>query len=137
MKNLLLVLLSMAVVLSPGAVNAALKAVDWQVINTLDLPATSRDLAVAADGRLYLLTDDGHVKIVAADGSDLGRIEVGGGADRIFLGPGGERLYVSDRNGRQLKIISLADVVDIPLNGSPFRGPAEAAITVVVFSDFQ
>ena len=137
MKNYAYVLLLVVALLLPGHVLATPTSVDWKILGTLDLPESPQDMAIAPDGRLYLLTGDGQVRIIAADGRPLGTIEVGSGADQIHLGPGGERLYVSDRKGRKLKVIALADVAEIPLNGSPFLGSAEAAITVVVFSDFQ
>ena len=137
MKNWFVVLLGAAVVLFPAMVSATPTSVDWRIINTLDLPETPRDMAINADGRVYLLGTGGKIKVVAADGGNLGVIDAGINADRIHLGPKGERLYVSDRKGRKVKVIALTDIVAIPVDGSPFLGAAEAAITVVVFSDFQ
>ena len=112
--------------------------VQWQVENSWKLPAKPVDLVYSLDGqRVYILTDQQQVLVYAADGNLLGKIAVKKGVSSIDIAPRGERLYLLNDKDNSFTDLSVDFVVDIDITGSPFLGKADAAVTIIVFTDFQ
>ena len=121
-----------------AAVSVCYAEVEWQIINTLTIDGTPLDMAISPDGRfIYVLTEDGNIRIYSAGGTLQDTVAVGPQIDRIKLGPKGEHLIVSSRKNKTLQIISLNFVHNISSSGSPTRGPKDAPVVISVFSDFQ
>ncbi len=59
------------------------------------------------------------------------------GVDRIQAGPGEDRLYLINSAGNQIQELNLTFILEIPVDGSPTKGSLDAAVAVVVFTDFQ
>ena len=55
----------------------------------------------------------------------------------IDLDPSGERLFATSRQNKTVDIIQLSFIKKINTNGSKFKGPADAPVTIAVFSEFQ
>ena len=112
--------------------------VEWKVENTLSLDGTPLDMAVSPDGRLiYILPEDGNIRIYSSDGSLEDTIAIGKQADHIKLGPQGEKLFVSSRQDKTLKVVSLNFIHAIESSDSPSKGLKDAPVIISVFSDFQ
>ncbi|RUM40107.1 MAG: hypothetical protein DSY80_10795 [Desulfocapsa sp.] len=112
--------------------------VQWQVENSWKLPAKPVDLVYSLDGqRVFILTDQQQVLVYAADGNLLGKIAVKKGISSIDIAPRGERLYLLNDKDNSFTDLSVDFVVNIDTAGSPFLGRADAAVTIIVFSDFQ
>jgi len=112
--------------------------VEWQSIQTIEIGKKLVDVAVTPDGRwTFALTADGDVLIYSAAGKLEDRLQVGGGFDGIACSATGDKIYLSNRVAGKLQIIEVEFVREINTAGSPFLGPPEAPVTVVVFSDFQ
>jgi len=113
-------------------------AVEWQSIQTIETGKKLVDVAVTPDGRrTFALTADGEVLVYAAAGRLEDTLQVGVGFDGISCSAIGDRIYLSNRAAGKLQIVEVIFVRDINTAGSPFLGPPEAPVTVVVFSDFQ
>ena len=96
------------------------------------------DLAVSTDGRwTYVLTKAGEVAIYGISGDLIQTLKVGKGFDTIEYSPAGNRLLLSGSGKRELKILTLSMLYELDYRGSPFKGPANAKVTVAVFDDFQ
>ena len=112
--------------------------VDAQVVRTLQLEATPVDLVIPGNGRyIYVLTADAKLQIFKNTGELYGTLTVDPGVDRIQAGPAEDRLYLINAAGNRIQEISLTFIVDIPVDGSPTKGSLDAAVAVVVFTDFQ
>ena len=112
--------------------------VEWEVARTLNIEGTPLDIAVSPDAKyIYVLTEDGNIRIYSPDGTLVDTIQVGKDLNRIKLGPKGEYLFVSSGQDKTLKIIKLSFVHDIVATGSPRKGNADAPVVISVFSDFQ
>ena len=57
--------------------------------------------------------------------------------DRISVSPKGNSLIVTSSTGKSLKIIDLEFIFQIDKSGLPLKGPADAPVTIAVFSDYQ
>jgi len=127
------VLVLMAV---PASLQAA--AMDWDVIKTLKIKDEPIDLAFSTSrNQFYVLTATGEILIYATDGSLVESIPVGTGFDQLRHIQGSDILLLTSRRDKTVKIIELAYVQDIDLSGSPTKGPADAPVVIVVFTDFQ
>jgi hypothetical protein len=126
------------IILLAATASVSFAKVEWTITNTLKIDGTPLDMAVSPDGRLiYVLTEDGNIRIYMANGTLKDTVNVGQQVDRIKLGPKGERLFISSRQNKTLKVITLDFLHDINISGSPAHGAANAPVVIAVFSDFQ
>ena len=112
--------------------------VDWDVKKTLKLEKTPVDVAVSLNGRwVFVLTAQGSILIYSGDGRLEDEIAVGKHVDGIKVGPEQDILLLSSRKNKTVEILVLDFIQNIDVSNSPFKGPADAAVTIAVFSDFQ
>ena len=115
-----------------------LAAVEITPQKTLKTDGVPVDVAVTQDGNLtFVLTDSGSVLIYDQTGNLTDTVEIGPHIDQIEIGPRGERLFVTSRKNKTVEIITLDFIHEINTLGSPTKGPPEAPMVIVVFSDFQ
>lgn len=104
----------------------------WQIA---DKPV---DLAHSLDGKyVFILNDQHQVLVYDQLGTLQGRIPVGEGINAIDIAPQGEFLYLIDKDTSVFTSVAIDFVIDIDTTGSPIKGPAEAPVSMVVFTDFQ
>jgi len=113
-------------------------AVEINLETTLKTGGVPVDVVVSQDGDLtFVLTDNGNVLIYDRIGKLTDTVEIGPHIDQIEIGPNGERLFAASRQNKTVEIITLDFIRQINTLGSPFKGPLEAPVVIVVFSDFQ
>ena len=113
-------------------------AVELDILQTLKTEKPPRDVVMSLDGKqIYVLTDDGEVLIYSPAGTLLDRISVGKTVDGIKQGPRENILLLTSRKDATVQIITLDFIKTINIEGSPFKGPADAPVVMVVFNDFQ
>jgi predicted DsbA family dithiol-disulfide isomerase len=117
---------------------ASASAADWTLFQNLAPGEPPVDVAVSRDGQwIYVLSDSGTVFIYSPGGELKDRVNVGPGVDRIEAGLRDDLVYVSNRKDGTVKMLRIEMVHDIPISGAPFKGPAGAPVTIVVFTDFE
>jgi uncharacterized protein (DUF58 family) len=138
MRNIGIILfLAAAVALGPAAPPARATA-DWEVARSLTTGARPIDVAASVDGRsVFVLTDDGVLSVYTPDGVLTETFQLAKDAERIAVAPDGERVYVTFRQAKRVDVVQIDYVRDIHLTGAPSKGPAQAPVTIAVFSDFQ
>ena len=115
-----------------------LAAVEITPQKTLKTDGVPVDIAVSQDGNLtFVLTDNGNVLIYDRVGNLTDTVGIGPHIDQIEIGPRGERLFAASRKNKTVEIITLDFIHEINTLGSPTKGPPEASIVIVAFSDFQ
>jgi len=113
-------------------------AVEINLQKTLTTDGVPVDMVVSQDGNLtFVLTDNGKVLIYDRIGKLTDTVEIGPHIDQIEIGPSGERLFAASRQNKTVEIITLDFIRQINTQVSPSKGPLEAAVVIVVFSDFQ
>lgn len=112
--------------------------VEWSQIGKWSVGSKTIDMAHSLDGKyVYVLTDNAEVKIFDNTGKLQGAIPVSDSVSSIDIAPQGEKLYLVDNSNNEFQAISVAFVHTIDTKGSPFEGPAEAPITLTLFTDFE
>jgi len=102
------------------------------------LPGKVLDIAVSSGGRWdFVLTDQGKVAIYRFNGDLVQTLDVGTGYKTLEFSPAGNRLLLGGADDGKLKILTLALLYDLDYSGLPFKGPADAPVTIAVFEDFQ
>lgn len=112
--------------------------VEWKVVQEWATAANALDMVHSLDGKfVYMLTDTAQVKIFDNTGKLQGAIPVAATVSSIDIAPQGEVLYLIDNAAEKFQAIRVAIVHDIATEGSPFEGPADAPITLTLFTDFE
>ena len=104
----------------------------------MSLSGEALDLAVSTDGRwTFVLTKGGEVAVYGISGNLVQVMKVDKGFDRMEYSPAGNKLLLSGAGKQKLKILTLSMLYELDYKGSPFKGPADAPVTIAVFNDFQ
>lgn len=112
--------------------------VEWELVNQWQAGVKTLDMVHSLDGKLvYVLTDNAQVKIFDNTGKLQGSIPVAATVSAIDIAPQGEVLYLLDNGKQQFQAIRVAIVHNIDTDGSPFKGPANAPVTLTLFTDFE
>ena len=116
----------------------ALAEVDVRIVRTLKLDASPLDIAIPSSGDyIYVLTSDDVLKVFKQDGTLRDTLPVDPGVDRIKTGRREDQLFLLDTKNNRVQVLRLDFIHPIPIDGSPTKGPSQAAVTVAVFTDFQ
>lgn len=114
------------------------KLVEWNVLSQWSTGAKTIDMVHSLDGKfVYLLTDKSKVNVFDGKGNLQGSIPVSATVSAIDISPQGERLYLVDNTLNQFQAVSVAFVHIIDVKDSPFEGPADAPVTLTLFTDFE
>jgi protein-disulfide isomerase len=103
-------------------------------------PLGQKQLDVAqsvSTGRLFVLLEGGVVQTFSVDGQKEERFKVSEGITSLEVSPDGKRLYLGSAKSNELHIFDLSFVQKLPENNSAVKGPANAAVTITLFDDFQ
>jgi predicted DsbA family dithiol-disulfide isomerase len=112
--------------------------VEWTVTNQWTTGAKTIDMVHSLDGKfVYVLTDKSKVNVFDSNGKLQGAIPVSPTVSAIDIAPQGERLYLIDNSLNQFQSVNVAFVHNIDVKDSPFEGPADAPVTLTLFTDFE
>jgi protein-disulfide isomerase len=138
-KGAAFALVSLLIVLAVSASSHA--EVKMTVARTLTLEETPVDTALSGSGKyIFVLTDKGKVLVYTPDGKLSDTIPVDKSIDSIRPAPPGAReeiLFLVSSKKKTVQLAVLDFVKDINVAGSPFKGAADAPVTIVLFTDFQ
>ena len=136
LKNRLHMLLVALAIVCFGTTASA--EVEFSRMTLFDLDNAPIDMAVSGDGEtVYVLTRDGDIGIYDTDGKLEDSIHVGSHITFIAAGPSENQLLIGSTQEKTVETISLEQVYDIDISGSPFQGAADAPVVIAVFMDYQ
>jgi WD40 repeat protein len=125
-------------VVSAGFVGTVSAELEWTFRNPVPLTAAPLDNAVSADGQLLFMLSAGEIAVYSLTQSKtINTIPIDPDYDRISVSPRGNSLIVTSSAGKSMRIIDLEFVYQIDKSGLPLKGPADAPVTIAVFSDYQ
>jgi hypothetical protein len=117
---------------SPSAGLVVKQIKGWQI------PQKPIDMVMSPDeSTVFVLTESNQVLIYEANGNLKGSFPVDPGVTAIETSLRGDKILLIDSEKKIFRSLSLDFVVPVNVSGSPFQGPADAPVTVAVFSDFE
>jgi hypothetical protein len=112
--------------------------VDWTVQQIIKFEKKPLDTVVSIRGKyMYILTEDGIIHVYDSDGNPEGQIEAGKDVDQIAAGPKDDLLVLKSGKNKDVRTIFVDFIQKINIQGSPYKGNADAPVLIVVFTDYQ
>jgi protein-disulfide isomerase len=134
-KYLLMMILMVIPLL--GAATAVAE-IEGEVIDTRAFTKPPVDLLLSSGGEyLYVLLPGGHLEVYDRKGKSMGTIKVDPVFKKLRQGPSEDLLWLSTPARTEAQLLAVNIVREIPTTGSPSQGPADAPVTIVIFSDFE
>ncbi len=120
------------------AVTVCYAEVDFKFQKRLKLEETPIDIKLADSGRwLYVLTQEGQLRVYSNRGAFIGKMSVGSGFDQIEPGRTDEEIYLKSSHQKSIQAITVTYNHTISIKDSPFKGPKNAPIVIIDYTDFQ
>jgi hypothetical protein len=114
------------------------KRIEWNVLQSWPTAGKTLDMVHSLDGKfVYLLNDQQTVQVFNSQGQLQGSIPVEEGVTAIDIAPQGEVLYLINNKNQTFSSVGVSFIVDVEITGSPFKGPADAPVTITLFTDFE
>jgi hypothetical protein len=112
--------------------------VEWRTIKEIDLKSEPLDIFQSPDGELLFILTRGEVLIYSARQQNItDRVPVDKEFDRITYSSQTKTLTLSSSTKKTLFILALEFIQKFDISGLPFKGPEDAPVVFVVFSDYQ
>jgi protein-disulfide isomerase len=104
----------------------------------LTLEEAPIEVAASPDGsRIYVLTREGNILVLGSSGLVEGKIPVGKEITGLEVLPGGDQLLLYSGKEKAIEVLQVTVLQAIDIEGSPFKGPENAPVTIVAFDDYQ
>lgn len=133
-KTLSMVLISV-LILCAGTVSAE---IEGEVIDTRMFAKPPVDMLLSSGGEyLYVLLPGGQLDVYDRNGKLSGSLKVDAAFTRLRQGPSEDMLWLSAPTRTDAQLLAVNLVREFPTEGSPAQGPADAPVTIVIFSDFE
>jgi DNA-binding beta-propeller fold protein YncE len=125
-------------VVSVGFVGSVSAELEWTFRKQVPLTSAPLDNAVSADGQSLYILSAGEILVYSlTQNKAINTIPIDRDYDSIAVSPRGNSLIISSSTGKSFKIIDLEFIYNIDVSGLPLKGPADAPVTIAVFSDYQ
>ena len=125
-------------IVSVGFVGPVSAELEWTFREQVPLTSAPLDNAVSKDGKLLYILSAGKILVYSlTQNKTINTIPIESEYDNIAVSPQGNSLIVTSSAGKSLKIIDLEYIYNIDISGLPLKGPADAPVTIAVFSDYQ
>jgi hypothetical protein len=112
--------------------------VEWNIYEILKTDVPPVDVAISKNGKwIFVLTAAGDILIHTPEGKLQDTVGVGKHIDQIEVGPREDLLLLKSQKKQTVEILILDFIRNISTSGSPYKGPADAPVTISVFSDFE
>ena len=112
--------------------------IEWTEKKQLNLQASPVDLVTSPDGKWVIILTPGEILAYSIpEDKVVNRMPVDKAFDKITYSAADGAVLISSSTGNMIKIIQMDVVHNFALAGVPFKGPENAAVTIVVFSDYQ
>jgi DNA-binding beta-propeller fold protein YncE len=113
-------------------------AVEVEEKKQFNLQGKPLDVATSLDGtKIYVLVEGRVFVYSVAENRVTDSLPVDKDLDKLTITGTGHTLILSSSSGKRVEIISFQIIQKIDTSGLPFRGPPDAPVTIVVFTDYQ
>jgi protein-disulfide isomerase len=112
--------------------------VDLEILRNIAVDGTPLDVVLSEDGRwIYVLTDAARLLVYSHEGTLQGTAAVPSGSQRMAGSPEEDVLLVTNKDDRTVRAIRLNLQHEFTSAQSPTKGPADAPVTLTLFTDFE
>jgi hypothetical protein len=112
--------------------------IDTTLIKQTNLDVQPLDIAASVDGKTIYVLARGEILVYSIDeGKVSSRIPIDKEFDKLTYAARDNVLILSSSSSKTLKIIQVDFIYKIAIDGLPFKGPIDAAVTIAVFDDYQ
>ena len=112
--------------------------IDTTLIKQTNLDVQPLDVAASIDGKTIYVLARGEILVYSVDeGKVSNRIPIDKDFDKLTYAARNNALILTSSSSKTLKIIQVDYIYKIAIDGLPFKGPADAAVTIAVFDDYQ
>ena len=112
--------------------------IDTTLIKQTNLDVQPLDVVASIDGKTIYVLARGEILVYSVDeGKVSNRIPVDKDFDKLTYADRSNVLILTSSSSKTLKIIQVDFIYKIAIDGLPFKGPADAAVTIAVFDDYQ
>ncbi|NOX24878.1 MAG: hypothetical protein GXP59_01945 [Deltaproteobacteria bacterium] len=129
-------ILLMAVLIFAGTVRDGRAKVYQTMQKTYKTTSAPLDITTSENGQHTFVLTRGKVLIYGKSSLE-DTISVGPDFDHISAAITGDKIFLSSNKDKKVQVVLIDFVKHIDISGSPFLGPENARVTLVVFSDFQ
>ena len=112
--------------------------VDLTPLEQTNLGVRPLDVAASPDRKLVFVLARGEVLVYSIPEKKVtNRIPLAGDFDRLTYSREADTLILTSTTSGALKTVKVQPVFQIDISNHPFKGPADAPVTLVVFDDYQ
>lgn len=112
--------------------------VEWQRLTSWNFGAKPLAMVHSLDAKyLFVLTEGQQVEVYNNQGQLQGSIPVDPGVTAIDIAPQGELLYLLDSSRQTFTAVAISFVIAVDTGDAPYKGPANAPVSMVLFTDFE
>jgi len=112
--------------------------IEWSTNSNWSTEVKPLRMVHSLDGKkVFVLGEDQKVHVFSPDGTLIGSIPVDQGVSDIDIAPYGELLYLINSENKTFTSLSVSLVADLDVGSSPVKGPENAPVTIIVFTDFE
>lgn len=112
--------------------------VQWSRLGAIQLDDPPKDITLSRDGTTaYVLTEHGILLVSLQENKVSDKIPLTEQFDRILLSADEASVLLTKPQSREITMLQIMQVYDIPTGKSPIIGNPKAPVSVVAFLDFQ
>jgi len=112
--------------------------IDLTLIKQTNLDVQPLDVATSTDGETIYVLARGEILVYSIDEDKVSnRIPIDKDFDKLTYAAKDNVLILTSSSSKTLKIIQVDFIYNITIDGLPFKGPSDAAVTIAVFDDYQ
>jgi len=112
--------------------------VDLTPVRQTNIGLQALDIAPSEDGKLvFLLVPEKVLVYSLKENKIINSIPLAYTFNRIAYSLKNNQLILTSSTSKILKIIQVESIYDIDISQRPFKGPADAPVTIAIFDDYQ
>jgi hypothetical protein len=137
-KIVMIVLILMVSLVTATNGLAATVGVDTTLLKQLAIDKPPLDVETSTDGKLMFVLVPGEVLIYSdLGGQPINRIAVDNSFDSMAFAEKLDILILSSNSNQKVDMVRIDLISKVITDGSPYRGKADAPVTIAVFDDYQ